>query len=46
MMKRIFQALVLFMIPVLLPAKGQVIERVDPPSWFTGMKNDALQLMV
>ncbi|HNX82871.1 MAG TPA: glycoside hydrolase family 13 protein [Bacteroidales bacterium] len=45
-MKRIFQALVLFMIPVLLPAKGQVIERVDPPSWFTGMKNDALQLMV
>jgi glycosidase len=25
---------------------GQVIERVDPPSWFTGMKNGALQLMV
>ena len=25
---------------------GQVIERVDPPSWFTGMKESALQLMV
>ena len=30
----------------LLQLKGQVIERIDPPSWFTGMHNGALQLMV
>jgi glycosidase len=30
----------------ILPVNGQVIERVDPPSWFTGMKESALQLMV
>jgi len=29
-----------------LPVNGQAIERVDPPSWFTGMKNSSLQLMV
>ncbi len=29
-----------------LPVNGQVIERVDPPSWFTGMKESSLQLMV
>jgi len=46
MMKRILQALVLFMLPALLPARGQVIERIDPPSWFTGMNDDAVQLMV
>lgn len=46
MIKKVFQTLVLFMIPALLPVKGQVIERIDPPSWFTGMKNGALQLMV
>lgn len=31
---------------VIAPVNGQVIERVDPPSWFTGMKNSTLQLMV
>jgi hypothetical protein len=30
----------------LLQLKGQVIERIDPPSWFTGMHDGALQLMV
>src|SRR5665647_739926 len=30
----------------IMPVNGQVIERVDPPSWFTGMKESALQLMV
>ncbi len=39
-----FAALLLSM--AILPVKGQVIERVDPPSWFTGMKNSGLQLMV
>ncbi len=46
MMKRILQALVLLMLPALLPARGQVIERINPPSWFTGMNDDAVQLMV
>ncbi|HOO67638.1 MAG TPA: cyclomaltodextrinase N-terminal domain-containing protein, partial [Bacteroidales bacterium] len=45
-MKRTLQALVLLMLTALLPAQKQVIERVDPPSWFTGMKDGALQLMV
>lgn len=34
------------MLAAQLPAHAQVVERVDPPSWFTGMKDDALQLMV
>ena len=34
------------MFAALLPAKAQVIEHVDPPSWFTGMKEESLQLMV
>lgn len=37
---------VLLMLAVMLPAGAQVIERIDPPSWFTGMKEEALQLMV
>ncbi len=45
-MKRTIQILVLLMLAAQLPAQKQVIERVDPPSWFTGMKDDALQLMV
>ena len=45
-MKRALQALILLMLTALMPARAQVIERVDPPSWFTGMKDDALQLMV
>ncbi len=36
----------LFVSLVILPANGQIIERIDPPSWFTGMKESALQLMV
>ncbi len=45
-MKRTIQILALLMLAAQLPAQKQVIERVDPPSWFTGMKDDALQLMV
>jgi len=45
-MKRTTQILVLLMLAAQLPAQKQVIERVDPPSWFTGMKDNALQLMV
>ena len=30
----------------ILPVNGQVIDRLDPPSWFTGMKETALQLMI
>jgi len=45
-MKRILQALLLLLLPALQPVEAQVIERVDPPSWFTGMKEDVVQLMV
>jgi len=45
-MKKLFQAMVLLMLPALTPAGAQVIEHVDPPSWFAGMKVDALQLMI
>ena len=45
-MKRIIQVLALLVLAAQLPAQKQLIERVDPPSWFTGMKDDALQLMV
>lgn len=36
----------LILFAALLPAKAHVIEHVDPPSWFTGMKEESLQLMV
>lgn len=42
-MKRLLSA---FLLMALLPAGAQTIEHVDPPSWFTGMKESALQLMV
>lgn len=29
-----------------IPVHSQKVERVEPPSWFTGMKNPELQLMV
>jgi len=45
-MKRTIQILALLILAAQLPAQKQVIERVDPPSWFTGMNDDALQLMV
>ena len=38
--------IVLLMLTALLPAGAQVIDHVDPPSWFTGMKDGSLQLMV
>lgn len=42
------QGLLFFILALLtaLPASGQKIERIDPPSWFTGMKDATLQLMV
>ena len=45
-MKKLLQTLLLMMLPALLPAGAQVIEHVDPPSWFTGMNEDELQIMV
>jgi glycosidase len=45
-MKRILYALLFLALPALQPAAAQAIERVDPPSWFTGMKEDVVQLMV
>ncbi len=45
-MKRILYALLFLSLPAIQPATAQVIERVDPPSWFTGMKEDVVQLMV
>jgi len=45
-MKSIIYALVFLALPALQPAAAQVIEHVDPPSWFTGMKEDVVQLMV
>ena len=31
---------------VFVPTGAQTIEHIDPPSWFTGMKESALQLMI
>lgn len=45
-MKRILQTILVLAFPALLPAGAQVIEHVDPPSWFTGMKENTVQLMV
>jgi glycosidase len=45
-MKRIILTLAFSAIAALVPAWAQVIEHIDPPSWFTGMKDEALQLMV
>jgi len=30
----------------IIPVRAQIIEHIDPPSWFTGMHDNALQLMV
>ncbi len=38
-----FSALLLL---TFMPSGAQTIEHLDPPSWFTGMKESALQLMV
>jgi len=45
-MKKILQSFILLILPAFLPAGAQQIEHIDPPSWFTNMKYDALQLMV
>jgi glycosidase len=45
-MKTIRLTLTLLMLLALIPADAQNIYHVDPPSWFTGMKESALQLMV
>ena len=45
-MKRLLRSILLVMFPVFMPAGAQVIQHVDPPSWFTGMKDGALQLMI
>ncbi len=45
-MKRFKPYLAALILLVALPATGQIIERIDPPSWFTGMKERGLQLMI
>jgi hypothetical protein len=45
-MKRVLYAIAFLVLPALQPAAAQVIEHVDPPSWFTGMKEDVVQLMI
>ncbi len=46
MMKRIGLISASLLMMVMLPARAQVIEHIDPPSWFTGMNDNMLQLMV
>ena len=41
-----FQALFMLIIIISNFIEAQKIDRVEPPSWFTGMKETALQLMV
>ncbi len=41
-----FQSLFMLMIIISNVVEAQKIDRVEPPSWFTGMKETALQLMV
>jgi glycosidase len=41
-----FPVLVLLIIALSNIIKAQNIERIEPPSWFTGMKETSLQLMV
>lgn len=45
-MKRLKLSVTLLLLLSMLQLRGQVIERIDPPSWFTGMHDGALQLMV
>ncbi|MCU0458159.1 MAG: glycoside hydrolase family 13 protein [Bacteroidales bacterium] len=45
-MKKIRFLIPLLLLTALMPARAQVIEHVDPPSWFTGMNEETLQLMV
>lgn len=44
--KRIVLLLLTLMPAAIIPAEAQIIDRIDPPSWFTGMKDGSLQLMV
>ena len=41
-----FQSLFMLMINLSNITIAQKIDRIEPPSWFTGMKEPALQLMV
>ena len=41
-----FPALILLIICISRVVSAQNIDRIEPPSWFTGMKETALQLMV
>jgi len=45
-MNRLKLSFSLLMLLALMPAGAQTIEHIDPPSWFTGMKDSAVQLMV
>ncbi|HUV00410.1 MAG TPA: cyclomaltodextrinase N-terminal domain-containing protein [Bacteroidales bacterium] len=41
-----FFKIFMLMVAISYVVKAQNIERIEPPSWFTGMKETALQLMV
>ncbi|MDZ7633866.1 MAG: cyclomaltodextrinase N-terminal domain-containing protein [Bacteroidales bacterium] len=45
-MKKVKLSLSFLLLLALMPAAAQKIEHIDPPSWFTGMNDGALQLMV
>ncbi|MRR19583.1 alpha-amlyase [bacterium] len=45
-MKRVTLFSAAFLLLALLPAGAQTIGHIDPPSWFTGMKESTVQLMV
>ncbi len=45
-MNRLRLCLTALLVVVYMPSGAQTIEHLDPPSWFTGMKENAVQLMV
>jgi len=45
-MNRLRLCLSALLVVVFMPSGAQTIEHLDPPSWFTGMKENAVQLMV
>lgn len=46
MKKLLLSLMALFLTSILASAAKPKIDRIDPPYWWTGMKQDTLQLMV